>query len=412
MSRRPVTFHLSHRTPLFSSQTLHNRYVVSSVEEDASVISDEMTQEVYAYVPKKPGVLSLFLSNMATDPAPEVRVTEMIDGTPLDLWYDRRVQRWEISVNRAVGGDFTFVRDHEFKDIDPTDTTCTRTLQRLGEVVGQCSFYEMFLDAMCVGDASHDGTLAVRLRNWSKQHGYRFVMQHPKNIRATVVQEPLLYVVGVHRIKRAKTESATVESISPWVYQSWRCFTEHPSVRFPSTIAYLTGEQAAASSLAKLVAPYVSLHSSLKMVGMGVVFTNMKTGEQSQMVSRVYRQWRQMQGVPPKELFRYLCIRRTRKMNEFLGFYPWYTAAYDFYGELYSDLICNLFESYLERYVHRSKTAVSVKFLPHVQEIHHTIYLPMKASATGTKPRVTLGVVRNYVEGLNPVVVYQFMKTT
>lgn len=409
MSRRPVTFHLSHRTPLFSSQTLHNRYVVSSVANGASVIADEATQELYAYIPKKPGVLSTFLANTATDPTPEVRVTEMIDGTPLDLWYDRRSQRWEISVHRAVGGDFTFVRDHEFKDIDPTDHTCTRTSQRLGEIVGQCTFYEMFMDAMNVGDAD---SLAVRLRNWSKQHGYRFVMQHPKNILATVVQEPLLYVVGVHRIKRAKTEHATVESISPWVYQSWRCFTEHSLVRFPSTVAYLTGEQATPPSFTKLILPYVSVHSSLKTVGMGVVFTNMKTGEQSHMVSRVYRQWRKIQCVPPKELFRYLCVRRTRKMNEFLGFYPWFTPAYDYYGELYSDLVYNMFESYIDRYVHRTKTPVSGKYLPHIQQIHHTMYLPMKAAVSGAKSRITIGLVQEYIDGLNPVAVFQCMKTT
>ena len=99
-----------------SYQTAHNTYCIANstvVPEYHSVVVDAVSTEVYAFSPPKSVSLDVFISTVGGEDRVMVNpqrtlITEVIEGTMVNLWYDRRVKQWEISTKTAVGGAYSY----------------------------------------------------------------------------------------------------------------------------------------------------------------------------------------------------------------------------------------------------------------------------------------------------------------
>jgi hypothetical protein len=161
-------------------------------------------------------------------------------------------------------------------------------------------------------------------------------------------------------------------------------------------------------SYTELFKKYKSIHSD---VGVGVMLTNVKTGARSKIVSPRYLEIKEIRGNNPNLLFQYLTLVHIRKECHFLQFFPWYKSTFDHFNRLYSNFIINLFECYLNRYVRRTGEVISKKYMPHIYQIHHTIYLPAKKDPNAHIKRITLQEVMDYVKNMNPIDMYKSMTT-
>ena len=118
-----------------------------------SVILDSNTHEVCAFSPPKSSILHNHLDLSNLDPDTWL-VNEIVEGSMVNLWYDRVANCWEISTKNNVGGDYVYVRnelsDGADTDIQESSDSEGKTPGVLMNMpfIGQVTYKTMFLDAM------------------------------------------------------------------------------------------------------------------------------------------------------------------------------------------------------------------------------------------------------------------------
>jgi len=405
-----------------------------------SVVLDASTHEVYAFSPPKSASLDTFIHTVSggtgenkenkTVDLQRTIVSEIIEGTMVNLWYDRKVKKWEISTKTAVGGGYTYVRDHRMDDVDPfKHATGNGTFSC---VPGYMNFLQMFVEALVmssepsgVGMEAHgkpfswetySGQLNKLLNQWrwSKRYCYSFVLQHPHNRLVLNVTVPRVALVAVYRKqedrrpRRQAKHSVVIEAVDPRIFKDWECFRHAVGVFFPAMLYSGCG------SYADLLRPYYSIHSPIDQVGHGIMLYDVVTGIRAKVTSAVYREYKEKCGIPSNLLFQYTCLNHTGKVDKFLQCFPFYTGAFDTYKTIYHSLMFNLYESYVLRYRMTASTPISPRFLPHVDYLYYHVYLPEKAAAKkrGGRPLgITLTKIREYLDGLHPTLLFQAMQS-
>lgn len=404
-----------------------------------SVIVDASTHEVYAFSPPKSASLDTFIQTVSGGtgenkdrPIVDLQrtvVTEVVEGTMVNLWYDRRAKKWEISTKTAVGGGYTYVRDHKMDDVDPFKHA-TGTFSC---VPGYMNFLQMFVEALVmssepgVGKEAHDTTFSCetysghlnQLLNqwrWSKRYCYSFVLQHPHNRLVLNVTVPRVALVAVYRKqeerrpRRQAKHNVVIEAVDPRIFKDWECFRHAVGVFFP-TMPYSGCESL---TYADLLRPYYSIHSQIDQVGHGIMLYDTVTGIRAKVTSAVYKEYKEKCGIPSNLLFQYACLNHTGKVDTFLQYFPFYSAAFDTYKNIYHSLMFNLYESYVLRYRMSASTPISPRFLPHVDYLYYHVYLPEKTAAKkrGARPLgITLTKIREYLDGLHPTLLFQAMQS-
>lgn len=114
-------------------------------------------------------------------------ISEIIEGTMINLFYDPDAESWEIATKGAVGGNYWFFRTQ---------------YPSVGVEGRQLTFRQMFLEACGVVDLETNGfglNNIPFLSSLDRNMVYSFVLQHPLNHIVLLVDAPILYLVGVYR---------------------------------------------------------------------------------------------------------------------------------------------------------------------------------------------------------------------
>jgi hypothetical protein len=109
----------------------------------------------------------------------EIYASAKIEGALIHLFYDYRINRWEIATKRAVGGVYHFFnykkKDGWFKKSKVRD---------------------LFLDALQIPRKTKFSELRL-FDELSKDYCYSFVLQHPENRIVLPIVRPTLYLIAV-----------------------------------------------------------------------------------------------------------------------------------------------------------------------------------------------------------------------
>ena len=295
-------------------------------------------------------------------------VNEIVEGTMINLFFDNRIGEWEISTKGSVGGNYWYFRNTYEK---------SNSMQ-------QKTFYEMFLDALCIEDLSDTGFLSLL----PGDHSYSFVIQHPENHIVLPIDNPYAYLVGVYKIDQ-DTNTASMIPISD--YMNWAAFKD-TKIQLPYQYP-LDGE-----TFDSLYEKYCSPNNS--MINLGIMITDIRTGERTSIENSVYANLKELRGNNPNLQYQYLCLKRANKIKEFLHYFPRYRKIfYTFYNQ-YTRFIKDVHNSYVSYYVKKSGVQVAKKFFVHAYKIHHNIFLP--SLNNGEKKIITRDVVKEYVDNLDP----------
>ena len=92
------------------------------------------------------------------------------------------------------------------------------------------------------------------------------------------------------------------------------------------------------------------------------------------------------------------------KLNDFLEKYPSYRRVFERLDILVAQFIYNIYRSYQSRYMKRTGEVISHRYMPHVYNIHHMVYLP--SVANGQKLKITMQVVQEYLNAMTPTELY------
>lgn len=341
-------------------------------------------QELLSISPFKTLTLDFFKKNFDLAKE-EIFVDELIEGTMIQLFWDPRMNEWEIATKKSIGGNYSYFKI-------PND-------------VPHISFRSMVLEAFRES-AKMDFNKISFLEYFPKEYCYTFVLQHPMNHIVIPVQTPKMYLIAVHKClndesifdeETKRKQTVNVEIISPLEYQTWDIFRDlNGIIHFPNRI-YITENQ----NYDQIINDYASIHTPFYR--MGIIFTNLKTGQRCSVINPVYTELKQIRGNHPNLQYQYICLRKIGKINEFLAYFSHYKSIFYKYRDELEDFITNLHQTYFNHYVKKTlkQGTVSNKYYNHIKKIHHDIYLRGLQSAK-TKQIITRSVVKQYIESMDP----------
>ena len=342
-----------------------------------SVILSNPENKLLCFSPPKSIKYDIFMEKYP-DIDENIYVSEMVEGVMINLFYDERIQSWEIATKCAIGGNYK----HKTLNVEETSN--------------KNSFIELFLDSLqCM---SHVKPLCKRLNQnkiidiFPKEYCYNFVLQHPKNKIVLNIETPKLYLVGVYQI----LENTAVK-ISPHVFENWDIFLNiHGIIHYPKKIYE--------NSYDKIIAKYCSIYTT--NTNPGIMITNIEDGERTKIMNPVYTNRRKNNETNPTMQYQFLCLNRIDKTDDFLKYFPVCKKEFRKRKTEYLDFIYNIHRSYMLKYVESSRIHISPKYLVHVDRLHHSIYIP---SLSRKKQNITKDIVKKYVENMDPGEVFFYL---
>jgi len=274
-------------------------------------------------------------------------VNEIIEGTMITLFYDPRIESWEIASKSAIGGNYWFYRTQYNVHVEDKE-------------VAQPTFRKMFLDALRACDMQDINDL-VQLQDFSKEYCYNFILQHPSNHIVLHVIAPVLYLVSVFHLK-----GSVATSIPAPIYEEWNCFMGlNGLIAFPRRFEDMSYDE--------LETTYCSANSPHNMVGL--MITNLKTCMRTCIENKTYNEVRELRGNNPNLQYQYLCLLKIGKVMDFLRYFPQYKQLfYRFYKQV-QEFVTNVHQSYMSYYIQKTGAMISKKYFPIIYKLHHNIYL-------------------------------------
>jgi hypothetical protein len=302
-----------------------------------------------------------------------IYANEIIEGTMINLFYDNNINSWEISTRGAVGGNYWYYRTQY--SMDPTEE----------EIPSQKTFKNMFMEVFRQNENENNLNSISFLEYLPKNYCYSFVLQHPDNHIVLPIERPSLYLVSVYELNNTE-----VKFVPQTIYECWSCFLNiNGIIEFPKRYESTYYDD--------LKQQFCSIQSDYH--SMGIMFTNLTTGERSCMSNPVYEEVKKLRGNNPNLQYQFFCLSRIEQKSTFLTYFPMYTNIFIQFEKQYQDFITNVHQSYYSYYVKKEGIPISKKFFIHASKIHHQIYLP---SLNEGRKIISRKVVKEYFDAMKP----------
>ena len=372
------------------------KYVCYDDEETGkyrSVVVSNASNHVVAYGPKKSISMETFMERypeMDRHIPIDVYVCEIVEGTMINLFFDKERNMWEIATKSAMGGQYWFYRQFYGNIITPSTE--------------QYTFRQMFLEA--IGESAlsnlNDSYL---VQNLDKSMSYSFVLQHPANHIVLDITVPKAYLVAIYEIQDSVIHYVPLENY----------YQEHPEMIHMSQhgVFYLPNRHMLWSNMC-----YTDLNTPNLMTyfPVGYMVVNSITGDRVTVKSENYERLKDIRGNHPNLQYQYLAIMRTGEITEFLHYFPIYKKLFHQFYEQMSEYVKSVHKLYLEIYVKKNKQLlenISKSIRYHLQNIHYQKHILCGQVITRTlmfewllytlEPGQLLALLRGYGFTRNPV---------
>jgi hypothetical protein len=366
---------------LSSLDNFHDKYrsvVFSHPENKLLCFSPPKSIEYYDFVGKYAGVIGEPRQNNIT-------ATEKIEGISINLFYDHRIQSWEISTKTNIGGNYWYFLK------STTDNSITQLASQSGANYTEKSstFYDMFLDTLI---QSRNTPLNDNpwIRELPKTHCYSFVLQHPENQILIPIKSPKLWLVSVYEIR----DNYAIH-IPSWEYKKWSILMNMVGViDFPKELDVCNYQE-----LQNYVSKYIDHPFRLTK---GIVLWNEKTGERTLLNNPNYADLVKLRELSPSLQYEYFCIKRIGKLTEYMEYFPQIKKSIITMENIYTEFVKSLHACYMDVYVFKTVTLnnINAQFRPYVENLHKTVYLP--AIRTRNPVKITKAVVQAYIDKMEP----------
>ena len=328
-------------------------------------------------------------------------ITETIEGTMINLFYDFHNKTWEIATKNAIGGRYWY-----FSRPDKNDATKPLT------------FRDMFMDAIGEKDfVNLNQTLLVS--KLPKNYCYSFVLQHPENHIVLDIVEPRVYLVAVYEICESRAKYLPLPYVENLPYI--RELLDANIIYTPTTIQYsehlhhhserkvATFDQSLCErGFAQSPRNYVQLELHLNYCAsyshmMGLTLIDTETGDRMKLENQQYNYKKSLRGNHPNLQYQYLCLLRIQKIPEFLKYFPIYREHFDRFNTQFEQFVNTIQTTYYMWYVKKQKDVEFSKHIMYfVRRIHYEVFVP---SLNGGMQRtiVTKAVVKDWlINTFNP----------
>ena len=319
----------------------------------------------------------------------DIVINEWIEGVMINLFFDKRRESWEISTKYSIGGNYAYNPQNALS------TTCFNT-KGTSAISSTKTYYQMFLEALLENTTKKLNDIVI-FNDFPKDFCYSFVLQHPDIHIVLNNLKPRLYLVSIFEIDVAQglDVTNTITYISPNVYEKWDIFDNIEGIiHFPKRY------DLEFDCYMEIVEKMTDLRTNMNIVG--VVLTNVNTGERTKVENKTYEKISSCVKFSPVNQYQYLCLYKVKKVDEFLVKYPYYKNTFEKYELEYTHFITNLHNLYFKVFIDKSlrKCDISKKYASHIHKLHYEIYIPMLA--TGEIKKINKTVIREYFGNYEP----------
>ena len=335
-----------------------------AIRQYRSVVYSYPENQLLSFSPPRATPIETFCENYKLLDQ-DIQINEFIEGIMIHMFYDHRTSSWEIATKNAVGGNYHLIHKNEMKE-----------KQKSKDVVRN-----MFLESLGL----KKGGKMPAFESLHKDCNYCFVLQHPDNPIIMSCSKPNLYLVSVYDVI---CEDRFAKLVPQYEYEGWKCFQDIPKIRFPKTYQFSNYAECTDS-----IAP-----TRVNYSVMGYNLTNIKTGERTVILNKIYSTSYLMYREPEDIHYVYLCMKHIQKTKEFLKQFPKYKKMFSKFYEQYQQFINNIHSAYLEKWVYKKK--IPDKYVRYVDRLHKEIYIP--SVKNGAKSIITKDVIYKFINDLEP----------
>ncbi len=379
----PPTYTIPHQEIKFISNTQGNfvkkysnkddpshyiiRYIKNKLEDEESiklygkyrsVIIHNESNIVMGFSPPKSKKIDEF---MKTNEFSSVEVEELVEGTMINLFYDQKKQEWDIATKSNIGGRNKFVQEEDVK-----------------------TFRTMFLEA-CIDAGVNFEKLPVHSLDKDGIEGnyysYSFVMQHPKNRIVSRTKENRCFIYLVEMYEMSEMPDKTGIFINKVPLDKFEGLFKSFNINTPRTFSFSGYDECI-----KYIEQEEAWCDKDYICFGGLVLRNKLTNERTKIRTEKYEYIRKLRGNQIKPKYHYLTLRKQKKLQEYLKYFPEEKNKYDVYRSELSDYVYNLWQSYIGCYIKKQKP---IKEWPREYRVHmfniHKTYIENREIITLNK---------------------------
>lgn len=308
----------------------------------------------------------------------DMYVNEHIEGAMIQLFFDSRMDKWEIATEKSIGGFGCF--PSFMKDNIP---------MRISS-----NFRTLFIGAMGGMPETELSDLPF-LQYFSKEMSYTFILKHPsESMLSEDAQRAQLYMISVYQINNTDSKNK-ISYVSNRVYEEWPQFTNIRGLfEFPTQISsdnYPDLENITAST------------NPAK-----VVITNTITGVRSIITTREYRRIHAMKRANRHVAYQFLCLNRINKLHGYLHIFPKQREKLMHIADLYTHFIDQLHQLYVSYYCKKTIHEIPRPYSLIIRQLHKEIYLSHVKKHT--QVIVNKHAIRQYLNNKDPYEVLHLLQ--
>jgi len=280
----------------------------------------------------------------------EVFCEEIIEGTMINIFFDKDKEVWNIATKSSVGGKIKYFQE-------------------------QPKFNELF-EEIC-------DFLKLDLNELDKNLMYSLVMQHPKNRIVLPIRDMKLYLIAIYKIEELEIQEIPRENYNLLNLDKIFCKLWFP-YRF-------IGE-----SYERLQSDFGSLNTNICYVG---VMIKSMDGIRTKIINPNYRNIKDLKGNNSKLQYQYLCLRKNNRVKDYLYYFPEAKAEFSKFRKGLHNYTNELFNNYINCFIKKEDELKNygLNFRIHMYNLHQK-YLSIKEN----NGYINKNFVINYINSLEP----------
>tara|TARA_B100000524_G_scaffold111714_1_gene54246 strand:- start:1615 stop:2772 length:1158 start_codon:yes stop_codon:yes gene_type:complete len=290
----------------------------------------------------------------------EYVINEFIEGPLIHLFFDHRSKKWEMASRRGIGGYYPI---SQFK-LHKKQEYYVRTL---------------FCDALSCNSIDK----IANIDDYSKDHCYNFILQHPK-----INQE--FELCKVYLINVFKIEENSAKYIDHEEVEHWKCFSS-TNILFPKKVIMPV-------FMKEYSEVYLEKVCQKNQVN-GMVIYYKPSGQFSVFKRSLLLMKQKNKYVNPYLLFRFLCIQQLDQMKDSQNVFNVFPKkTYKNCKELYNEIVYQLYQDYLHIFVYKKMEKKDSHYSFYLDELYSQCYL---RSLGKKRPSFHIQTVKDYVKNLS-----------
>ena len=334
-----------------------------------SVVIDPYTRKILSVGCSKGYILDTY-KTMHEYADENIAAEEMVEGLFLQMFYDVRIKKWEISTRNSISGKYAYFRTPNEKCV---------------------TYREMLFDAMGLLGTERELEKWKGLSVLDKTKCYHFILQHPENHLVFNHSTPRLFYVGHCELHLEEKMNQVRYCLAD---RSLFANVEGVTVYYPAQL----DKTQSGSTYDECMKTYISSFST--EMKMGLCFIHKVSGERTFILGEKYLELKTLRGTHPNIMYQYLCLRRVHKIKDFVHHFPQYKDMFWEFHKMYEALIVKMHSFYVSHFIQKEKHTIHKSFYYHICQMHQTIYKPSLQEPE--KVIVRKPIVRKYLDNLEP----------